>query len=143
MGAASVIPAALLGLALLAAGAAEARSPLEPGRWTMAQVNEPGCPPGGFGIALCPRFGEKSELEAAREPGAVPPPQYDSRNDCLKAGWGITQCRGFEEWWKKGESVEMPPNPDQHQGCGGFGVTECPPGGGAGGRHRQEMGENK
>lgn len=135
MGTLKLILLALLGVALFAAqSAAESRNPDEAGMDRLAQVNEPGCPPGGYGVAGCPSYGTKSEREAAKEPDAAPPPQYDSQNDCLKAGWGIAQCQGFEEWWKKGESVEAPPNPEQHQGCGGYGVTECPSGGGAGGK---------
>ncbi len=135
MNATGSIPAVLLGLALFAADAApEGWSQGEAGLRALAQVNDPACPPGGYGVASCPGYGKKSEREAAEEPEAAPPPKYDSQNDCLKAGWGITQCRGFDEWWKRSESIEAAPNPEQHQGCGGYGVTECPPGGGAGGK---------
>lgn len=130
MGTARLIAVAPLALAFFAAGA-------------LAQVNDPGCPQGGYGVASCPKYGTKSEWEAAKHPDAEPPPQYDSKNDCLKAGWGIAQCQGFEAWWKKGESVETAPNPDQHQGCAGFGTTECPPGGGGGGENPQATGQGK
>ena len=131
MEAARSIAAALLVLAL---AAVPAFAGSDPAPRIIAQANQPACPPGGYGVASCPSYGSKSERDAAKEPDANPPPQYDSRDDCLKAGWGVTQCEGFDKWWKKGESVEMPPNPEQHQGCAGYGVTECPAGGGAGGK---------
>jgi len=126
---AKAIVAAVLGL-WLAGGTAAADMPL------LAQAYQPGCPPSGYGVASCPNYGTKSEIEAGRNAAAPsPPPAYETTNDCLKAGWGIAQCQGFDAWWKKNESVETIPNPDQHQGCGGFGTSECPPGGGGGGKN--------
>ena len=165
---ASAIAAPLLGL-WLAASTASADTRL------LAQDYQPACPPGGYGVASCPTYGTKSEVEAGRAEAAsslppsyqttndclkagwgisqcqgfdawwrsnqnvqspeAPPPAYKATNDCLKAGWGITQCQGFDAYWRGNKGVEAEPNPNQHQGCGGFGTTECPQGGGAGGKH--------
>ena len=138
--------------------------------------DQPACPPGGYGVASCPGYGSKSKIQSEKDAAAatLPPPQFQTPNDCLKAGWGIAQCQGFDAWWKSNQTGEAPapppayketndclkagwgiaqcqgfdawwkgdksanvdvePNPDrQHQGCGGFGTTECPTGGGGGG----------
>ena len=146
MGITKIIMAAALG-AWFCAGAAAADSDI------LAQADHPAGSPGapsykpppsyetpddclkaGWGVTECRGFDSWWRSNQKGE-APTPPPAYKETNDCLKAGWGVTECQGFDTWWKKNESVETAPNPNQHQGCGGYGVTECPPGGGGGGRH--------
>lgn len=129
-----MLTAAVLCLGLWAGSAAGEAVPSGTDLRLLAQDYPPGCPPGGYGVASCPNFGKPSVPQAGGATEATPPPNYEDTNECLKAGWGVAECQGFDKWWKKHESVETVPNAQQHQGCGGYGVTECPQGGGAGGR---------
>lgn len=81
---------------------------------------------GGYGVTECP--GAKTGA-SHKESETAPAPAKESANpkdDCAKGGYGVAGCPGYSSKSSSGESTTDEEAAKRLQGCGGYGVNDCP-----------------